>query len=161
MSDHAPLSDAGAVLCHRPVRGGRRHRVVTFGIQREVARVCDGRAVLDLGLCHHRIETGPGIDVAANERGFAVGMLQQNRRDVLLGQLHALQRADEKDVRIGAARHRDALAFQVLDLRDQGVLAGDERGPLRAREHIDRLDRIAVDLGDQRRRTRGRAEVDR
>ena len=41
------------------------------------------------------------------------------------------------------------------------VLAGDQRGPFRPRIDVDRLDRIAVDLGDQRRRARGRAEVDR
>src|SRR5580704_17818109 len=40
------------------------------------------RAVLDLRLRHHRIEAGPGIDVAANQRGLAVGMLQQHFADV-------------------------------------------------------------------------------
>ena len=119
------------------------------------------RAVLDLGLRHHRIEAGPGIDVAADERGLAVRMLQQHRRDVLLGQAGVEQRAHQEDVRIGAARHRDALALEVLDLGDRGVLARHQRGPFRARIDVDRLDRIAVDLGDQRRRARGRAEIDR
>ena len=118
-------------------------------------------AVLDLGLRHHRIETGPGLHVAANERGLAVRMLQQHRRDVLLGQLHAQQRAHQEDVRVGAAGHRDPLALEILDLGDLRILGGDQRGPLRPRIDIDRLDRIAVDLGEQRRRARGRAEVDR
>src|ERR1017187_4444736 len=34
-------------------------------------------------------------------------------------------------------------------------------GPFRARKDIDRLDRVAVDLGDQRRGTRGGTEIDR
>src|SRR6266545_5993628 len=34
-------------------------------------------AVLDFRLRHHRIEARPGIDVAADQRGLAVGMLQQ------------------------------------------------------------------------------------
>jgi hypothetical protein len=41
----------------------------------------------------------------------------------------AEQRAHQEDVRIGAARHRDALALEVGDLGDLGILAGDQRGP--------------------------------
>ena len=119
------------------------------------------RAVLDFGLRHHRIEAGPGIDVAADQRGLAVGMLQQHRRDVLFGQAGAEQRAHQEDVRIGAARHRDALALEVGDACDLGILGRDQRGPFGPRIDIDRLDRVAVDLGDQRRRARGRAEIDR
>ncbi len=130
------------------------------GVGRLVA-VEQPRAVLDLGLRHHRIEARPGVDVAANERGLAVGMLQQHRHDVLLGQPDLLQRAHQEDVRIGAAGDGDALALEVLDLLDRRVLAGDERGPFRLRIDIDRLDRIAVDLADQRRCAGRRAEVDR
>ena len=79
-------------------------------------------AVLDFGLRHHRIEAGPGVDVAADQRGLAVGMLQQHRRDVLLGKAGAEQRAHQEDVRIGAARDRDALALEIGDL-------GDRRSP--------------------------------
>ena len=118
-------------------------------------------AVLDFGLRHHRIEAGPGIDVAADQRGLAVGVLQQHRRDVLFGQAGIEQRAHQEDVRIGAAGHRDALALEVGDGGDLGILGRDQRGPFRARIDIDRLDRIAVDLGDQRRGARGRAEIDR
>ena len=80
-------------------------------------------AVGDLGLRHHRVEPRPGIDVAADERGLAVRMLQQHRGDVLLGQPDRLQRAHQEDVRIGAARHGDALALEVGDLGDRRVLA--------------------------------------
>ena len=118
-------------------------------------------AVLDFGLRHHRIETGPGIDVAADQRGLAVGVLQQHRRDVLFGQARAEQRAHQEDVRIGAAGHRDALALEVGDRCDLGILGRHQRGPFGTRIDIDRLDRVAVDLGDQRRRARGRAEIDR
>ena len=119
------------------------------------------RAVLDFRLGHHGIEARPRIDIAADQRGLAVGMLQQHRRDVLLSQAGAEQRAHQEDVRIGAARHRDALAFQIGDGCDPGILGRDQRGPFRTRINVDRLDRIAVDPGDQRRRARGRAEIDR
>ena len=118
-------------------------------------------AVLDLGLRHHRVETGPRIDVAADQRGLAVGVLQQHRRDVLFGETRAEQRAHQEDVRIGAARHRDALALEIGDGGDLGILAGHQRGPFGARIDIDRLDRVAVDPGDQCRRARGRSEIDR
>ena len=118
-------------------------------------------ALLDFGLRHHRIEAGPGIDVAADQRGLAVGVLQQHRRDVLFGEAGVEQRAHQEDVRIGAARHRDALALEIGDRCDLGILARHQRGPFGPRIDIDRLDRVAVDLGDQRRRARGRAEIDR
>ena len=118
-------------------------------------------ALFHFGLRHHRIEAGPGVDVAADQRGLAVGVLQQHRRDVLFAQARVEQRAHQEDVRIGAARHRDALALEVGDARDLGILAGHQRGPFGARIDIDRLDRIAVDLGDQRRGARARAEIDR
>lgn len=41
--------------------------------------------------------------------------------NVLLGEADALQRADEEVVRVGAARRRDALALQILDLGDAGI----------------------------------------
>ena len=118
-------------------------------------------ALLDFGLRHHRIEAGPGVDVAADQRGLAVGMLQQHRRDVLFGKTGVEQRADQEDVRIGAAGDRDALALEIGDRRDLGVLARHQRGPFGARIDIDRLDRVAVDLRHQRRRACGRAEIDR
>ncbi len=40
------------------------------------------------------------------QRRLAVGMLQQDRRDVGFRQAHIGQRADQEGVRIGAARHR-------------------------------------------------------
>jgi hypothetical protein len=64
-------------------------------------------------------------------------------------------------VRVGATGDGDALALQILDLRDGRVLAGDERGPFRPRIDVDRLDRIAVDLGDERSRASARAKIDR
>jgi hypothetical protein len=70
-------------------------------------------------------------------------------------------RPDEEDVRVGAAGYGDALALEVGDLGDAGVLAGDERRPFGPRIDVDRLDRVAVDLGDERRRARRRAEIDR
>ena len=42
-----------------------------------------------------------------------------------------------------------------------GILGRHQRGPFGARIDIDRLDRIAVDPGDQRRGARGRTEIDR
>ena len=65
--------------------------------------------VLELGGRHHRVEAGPGIDVAPVEGGAPVGMLKQDELGVLLGQPGALKRADEEDMRVGAAGHRDAL----------------------------------------------------
>src|SRR4051812_29489417 len=62
-------------------------------------------AVGDLGLRHHRVEPRPGVDVATDESGLAVRMLQQHGGDVLLGQPHRLQRTHQEDVRIGAAGH--------------------------------------------------------
>ena len=118
-------------------------------------------AVLDFRLRHHRIEPGPGIDVAADQRGLAVGVLQQHRRDVLFGEASAEQRAHQEDVRIGSAGHRDALALEVEDRGDPGILARHQRGPFGPRIDIDRLDRVAVDPGDQRGRACGRSEIDR
>ncbi len=39
-------------------------------------------AVLDLGGGHHWVEASPGIDVAPDQGGFAVGMLQQDELHV-------------------------------------------------------------------------------
>ena len=61
------------------------------------------------------IEARPGVDVAALQREAAVGVLQQDELHVLLGELVLGERADEEDVRIGAAGHRDALALEVRD----------------------------------------------
>ena len=88
-------------------------------------------------------------------------MLEQNELHVLLGELGLLQGAHEEDVRIGAAGHGDALALQVLDLGDAGVLAGHERRPFGAGIDVDRLDRVAVDLADQGGGAGGGAEIDR
>jgi hypothetical protein len=87
-------------------------------------------------------------------------VLQEDKLHVLLGELGALERAHQEDVRVGAARNRDALALEVLDLGDRAVLAGDERGPLGARVDVDGLDGVAVDPADERRRAGSRAEVD-
>ena len=64
-------------------------------------------------------------------------------------------------MRIGAARHRDALALEVGDGLDRAVPHGDQRRPFGARIDVDRLDRIAVDLADQRGGAGGRAEIER
>ena len=82
-------------------------------------------------------------------------MLQQHRGDILFAQAGAEQRTHQENVRIGTARHRDALALEVGDSSDPGVLGGDQRGPFGARIDINRLDRVAVDLGNQRRGTGG------
>ena len=75
-------------------------------------------------LSHHRIETGPGVDVAAQERGAAVGvLLHEHRGDVLVGEAGGKQRANREDVRVGAAYHRYLLALEVLDLVYLAVLA--------------------------------------
>ena len=117
--------------------------------------------VLDLSLRHHRIESRPRIDVATDERGLAVRMLQQHGHDVLLGQPHRLQRAHQKDVRVGAACHRDALALEIGDLGDRRILARHKRRPLGAGIDVDRLDRVAVDLADEGGGAGRRAQVDR
>ena len=77
------------------------------------------RAVFDLRLRHHRIESGPSIDVAANECGLAVRMLQQHLADVLFAQADREQSAHQEDVWVGAAGDRHALALEVFDLRDR------------------------------------------
>ncbi len=130
------------------------------GIGGRVA-VEERRAALDLGRRHQRIEAGPGIDVAALEGRAAVRMLKEDELHVLLGQLRLLQGAHEEDVRIGAAGDGDALALEVLDLGDARVLAGDEGRPFGPRIDVDRLDRVAVDLADQRRGAGRRAEIER
>ena len=88
-------------------------------------------------------------------------MLQQDELHVLLGELGLLQGAHQEDVRIGAAGDRDALALEVLDLGDAGILAGDQRRPFGARIDVDRLDRVAVDLADQGRGAGRGAEIER
>jgi hypothetical protein len=88
-------------------------------------------------------------------------VLQQHRGDVFFGEARAEQRTHQEDVRIGAAGHRDAFALEIRNACDLGVFAGHQRGPFGARIDIDRLDRVAVDFGDQRRRARGRSEIDR
>ena len=70
------------------------------------------------------------------------------------------RRADQEDVRVGAAGDGDALALQVGDLGDARVLAGDERRPFRARIGVDRLDRVAVDPREKGRGARRGAEID-
>ena len=88
-------------------------------------------------------------------------MLQQHRHDVLLAQAHRLQRTHQEDVRIGAARHRDALALEILDLVDRRILARYQSCPFRTRIDVDRFDRIAVDLAEESGGARRRAEIDR
>ena len=88
-------------------------------------------------------------------------MLQQDRRNILVGETSIQECTNEEDVRVGATRHSDALALQIRNLRDLGIFAGHQRGPFGARIDVNRLDRIAVDLRDQRGRACGRSEVDR
>ena len=77
-------------------------------------------AVLNLGGGHQRIKPRPGVDVLAQERRLTIGMLQQNDGDVLLGQAGIGKRANEENMRIGAARRGDALALEIGDLGDAG-----------------------------------------
>ena len=70
------------------------------------------RAFLELGRGHHRVEPGPGVHVAAAERGLAVGVLQQDGGDVGLAQAVVGQRADQEDVRVGAAGDGDGLPLR-------------------------------------------------
>src|SRR5262245_18145602 len=88
-------------------------------------------AVLDFGLGHHRIEPGPGVDVATDQRGHAVRMLKQYRLDIFLAVASTEQGPHKKNVRVGAPRHGYALAFEIGDARDRGVVACDQRGPFR------------------------------
>src|SRR3546814_6072084 len=59
----------------------------------------------------------PGVDLSALQRAIAAGMLQQDRLDIVLGQPRLAQRAQQEDVRVGAAWGR---AFLVLGLLDAG-----------------------------------------
>jgi len=88
-------------------------------------------------------------------------LLHEHRRDVRAREAGGEQRAHRENVRIGAAHHRDFLALEVRDLVDGAVLGGDQRGPFGPRIDVDRLDRIAVDPGDEGGRAGGRSEVDR
>src|SRR5690606_7896284 len=72
-----------------------------------------------------------------------------------------LQSADQKDVRIRAARRGHALAFEVSDRLYARIRTRDERRPLRPGVDIDRLDWIAVDLANKCRRTCGGTKVER
>ena len=56
--------------------------------------------------------------------------------------------------------HRDALALEVGGLGDAAVLAGHQCRPFRTREYVDRLDRVAVDPGEQSRGPRRGPEID-
>ncbi len=87
-------------------------------------------------------------------------MLQQHELHILFRELGFRQRAHEEDVRIGAARHRDALALQIGHRLDR-VGLGDKRRPFRPGIDADALHRIAIDAGDERSRTGGRAEIQR
>jgi hypothetical protein len=88
--------------------------------------------VLAAGLRHHRVEPGPGVDVAARQSSAAVRMLlHQDGNDVLVAHAVGLQRTHQENVRVGAAHHRHALAAQVLHLVDRTVARGDQRGPFR------------------------------
>src|SRR5262249_38229983 len=118
-------------------------------------------AVLYLCLRHHRVEAGPSVDVAADQRRLAVRMLQQHWSDVLFGKFLREQGAHQEDMRVGAAGYRYALALEVGDRRDRAVLAGHQRGPFGAGIDVDRLDRIAIDPADKRGRTGSRAEIER
>jgi hypothetical protein len=69
-------------------------------------------------------------------------------------------RAQQEDVGVGAARHRDALAAKILDLMDGRILEGDERGPFRLRVDVDGLDRHAVRLAEERGGAGRGAEID-
>src|SRR6202035_707046 len=61
------------------------------GVGRLVA-IEQPRTVLDLRRRHHRIEASPGIDVAADQRDLASGMLQQYRLDVFFAHADREQR---------------------------------------------------------------------
>ena len=120
------------------------------------------RAFVHFVLRHHRVEAGPGIDIATDQQVAAVGvLLHEHRRDVLVGEAGGEQRAYRENVRIGAAHHGNLLALEVGNLRDFRILRRHQRGPFRPRIDVDRLDRVAVDPGDERGRAGGRTEIDR
>src|SRR3546814_18173549 len=103
----------------------------------------------------------PGVDLSALQRAIAAGMLQQDRLDIVLGQPRLAQRAQQEDVRVGAAGDRDALALKVADRPDGAVSAGNEGGPLRLGLAIDRIDRHAAGTAAQGHAAGAPATADR
>ena len=152
--DHAP-HDVGVIL-------GKllAHVEDAPGISFAVA-IEQPRAVVDFVLRHHRVEPRPGVDVAADQEVTAVGvLLNEHRRYIFVGEPGREQRPHREDVRIGAAHHSHFLALEIGNLTDAAVLGGDEGGPFRPRIDVYRLDRIAVDPGDERGGAGGRTEID-
>ena len=96
-------------------------------------------AVFDLGGGHHRVEAGPGGDVAANASRCGRRRCCSRTSLTSFSDMPAIgERADQEDVRIGAAGDRDALAFQVGDGLDRAFRLGDQGGPFRLRIDVDR-----------------------
>ena len=88
-------------------------------------------------------------------------MLEQDGLNVLFAQADAQQRPDQEDMRVGATRDSDALTLQIRDCLDIQLFACNQRSPFRLGVDVDRFDRVAIDLCEQRCRTGGRSEVDR
>ncbi len=153
--DREDAADCLGMLCRESFAHIEHAIGVEIGIAEEQAV-----AVLELRLRHHGIESRPGIHVALVEGKATVLMLEQHELHVLLGEACRLQRADEEDMRIGAAGHGDPLASEIRHGLDRRLLAGDERRPLRLRIDIHGLDGIAVDAADQGGGTRRGAEIE-
>ena len=118
------------------------------------------RAGVQFGLGHVRIEAGPGIHLTALQGPVAVGMLQQDRPDVVLAQARLGQSAQQEDVGVGTSRDRHGLAAQIGDALDLAVRPDDQRGPFGLRVGVDRLDRQAGGPTDDRGTAGRGAEIE-
>ena len=101
-----------------------------------------------------------GVDVAARQRDMHFAEGDADRLDVLDRHAFHAQPLQEEHFLRRARKHRDALAFEVLDRGDPGVLLGDDRHAAiagRGNHH----DRFAGRGAEQRSRDAERAEIDR
>ncbi len=118
------------------------------------------RAVVDLRGGHMRVEPGPRVDLAVDQCGAAIGMLEIDDFHVVAREACRMQGPQCEEERIGALGRGDLLALEIRECLDRRVLADDQCGPFGTRKDIHRANRIAIRFCQYRGESGCRTDID-
>ena len=125
-----------------------------------VARLADEQlrpVVFEFG--HVGVEPGPRVDIAADQGRLPLRVLEVDDLHVVFARPGVVERSQQEEVGVGAARGGDPPPLQARDRLDAGLFEGDQRGPLGLGVDVRRRDRHAVRAGHQRRDPGGQGDV--
>ncbi len=131
-------------------------------VDQALPRCQQARAGLGLRGGEVVIPDRPGIDIALHKGGIGVGRLEVGDVDVVRRQAGFLQRLDQQVMRVGAFGHGDALALEIGQGLERGILRHQDALARRRGRFIGDIPdlRTGGRLGEYRRRFAADAEID-